>query len=159
MTTNSFKAGDVVRCIDNTLAGTWLTRGATYVVADDWGSHGLRLNGVEFPAAPDRFELVATGSSPLPLPSPSPSPAPRPTCETCPHWLNQETAAGYETVQIGECHGHPPVLSPEIATPGQDIEDLTELWLLCRRPVTCGTETCGEHPDMPAWIARLKSAE
>lgn len=70
--------------------------------------------------------------------------ADRPTCATCPWWARQD---GYDS---GQCRRHPPLLFlnqyPAACQYSQD------------HPSTDGGHWCGEHPDMPAWIARRGGA-
>lgn len=72
----------------------------------------------------------------------------RPTCRTCPHW-NGFGEATVETWKELSCLRYPPTV---IVKP--DHEDP-----VCLRPLRYADDSCGEHPDSPAWIASLKAKQ
>ena len=66
-------------------------------------------------------------------------PAPRPTCGTCPHWdYESDQKIGESSIKYGKCYFLPPPV-------GKRVRD----WEL---PELTSTFSCGQHPDMPAWI-------
>lgn len=145
MNSGSFKAGDVIRCVDDTDVSQWLTKGRLYLVTKDSFDDSVWLHDVKFPASSERFQLAMTGSSPPPLPSPSTSQAPRPMCKTCIYGNEENGVAGIQ------CRRHAPtavVMQQEILTKAGKYTVSDVSW-----PVMDGDDWCGEHPDMPAWIA------
>lgn len=64
---------------------------------------------------------------------------PRPTCESCPYWTKTPRWGGAE---VGECRRRAPTFSPDKIGEQSWAPALPADW-------------CGEHPQMPAYIAGL----
>lgn len=84
----------------------------------------------------------------------------RPKCLTCPHWelMELKKAGPPSEYSKGMCLRYPPQLTAamhqsEAEESAQDIDLWSQPWLQ-------GYNSCGEHPDFPAWAAsrRLDSA-
>ena len=68
-----------------------------------------------------------------------------PTCKTCPYWNNNGDAIGVypDEGEAGDCQRFPP--KPDIENSNRGFFAVTLDW-----------HWCGEHPDLPAYIASMK---
>lgn len=73
----------------------------------------------------------------------------RPTCRTCPHWLDLDDKATDADDSLGWCLRYPPV---PVALAPDCFRERTII--LSQHPETEGLDSCGEHPDFSAWLAR-----
>lgn len=73
----------------------------------------------------------------------------RPTCETCPYWDQFAT-----NLYVGICRRHAPVAV--MVSLAQTENDDAEINPDPTFPCVTAEEWCGEHPDMPEWIARRR---
>jgi hypothetical protein len=67
----------------------------------------------------------------------------RPTCETCPYWFVSEC------VTWPVCHRYAP--RPRISSSDEDLDNESVYW-----PSAKESDSCGEHPDFPAYIHALR---
>ena len=108
----------------------------------------------------------------------------RPTCATCPYWDALTDLDAIALQPAGKCLRRPPVLcdsrslmlalyqrdrgsSGEANSPLTDTDAACDVWeqFGCEiddvtnwtHPTTEHTDSCGEHPDFPAYIAALKT--
>ena len=76
----------------------------------------------------------------------------KPTCGTCPYW---EQGADKELdIETGDCTRYPPTL----VTPDKLSELIEDREFFTQFPKTYDEQSCGEHPDFPAWIESQRAA-
>ena len=90
------------------------------------------------------WERVATAARERLSAAQPAAPAERPTCATCPYWSDYSLILPEDrTDGMGQCRRHAPKYEPDTADDWAD---------------THSDDWCGDHVDMPAWIASRRAA-